>query len=351
MSSNIIPVWDLTEEEWLAERSRGIGGSDSGTIVGVNTYNSAFQLWGEKTGKVERTFHGNEATEWGSALEPVIGAIYAKRFNKALVEWPVLIWSSSPDYPFMFVNLDYVEVTPSEQFPAGEVTTWHSTEIPPGIIDIVEAKTTGIATMGAAIKWAKGRVPDTYLVQGYHYGIVLASMGIELYHVTFAACITGQGLVVRKLGKRPDDDLIWDDKTAQDICTAEATFWEHVMYEIEPDIDGSTTTEELIAARYPRSTPDKVAEFDEDDYLMVLNFVAAKDETKKATEREKALRTKIVARMGDNEAAVYNKDLVLTFKSGNDRITFDAKALESSEPEVYGRYLKSSPGSRTLLVK
>jgi putative phage-type endonuclease len=351
MTETIIPVWDMTEDEWLAERSRGIGGSDAGTIVGVNTFNSAFQLWSEKAGKTERTFHGNEATEWGHALEPVIGAMYAKRFNKALVEWPVLIWSLSPDYPFMFVNLDYVEVEPSDQFPAGEVTVWHSTEIPPGIIDIVECKTTGIATMGSANKWAKGKVPETYLVQGYHYGTVLETIGVPLFHVTFVALVAGQGLVVRKLGKRPDDDLIWDDKTAMDICIAEAAFWSNVVYDIEPEIDGSDTTEEIVSARHPRSTPDKVLEMDEEDYLMVLNFVAAKEETKRATEREKALRTKIVSRLGDSEAAVYSGDLVLTFKSGQDRVTFDAKALEALEPDVYEKYLKSSPGSRTLLVK
>ena len=350
MSGNIISTWDLTEKEWLAERSRGVGGSDSGTILGLNQYGSAFQLWGEKTGKVPRTFEGNAATAWGHALEPVIGEMYAKDFNKALVNWPVLIWSSSPDYPFMYANLDFVEVTPSEQFPAGKVTTWHSLETPAGIIDIVECKTTGIATNGAANKWAKGKVPETYLTQGYHYGLVVSTI-LHIEHVTFVALVGGQGLVVRKLGKNPDDDLIWDDETAFNICQAEAAFWENVVYEIEPEIDGSDTTEELIAARYPRSSPDKVAEFDEEDYLMVLNFVAAKEETKKATEREKALRTKIVARLGDSEAAVYNKDLVLTFKSGNDRITFDAKSLEASEPDVYSKYLKSSAGSRTLLVK
>ena len=350
-NENIIPVWDMTNEEWLFERSKGVGGSDAGSIVGVNPYGSAFQLWGEKTGKVERTFFGNDATEWGTILEPVIGEMYARKFDKALVEWPVLIWSGNPDYPFAFVNLDYVEVEPSEKFPAGKVTVWHSTEIPPGIIDIVECKTTGIATNGAANKWAKGKVPETYLVQGYHYGIVLASIGIELYHVTFVALVGGQGLVVRGLGKKETDDLIWDDETAQNICAAEAHFWECVMYEVEPDIDGSDTTEEIIAARYPRSAPDKVIEFGEEDYNLVQEFVAAKEATKKATEREKSLRTRIVARMGDGEAAVYEKNLLLTFKSGNDRVSFDAKSLEAAEPEVYNKYLKSSPGSRTLLVK
>ena len=36
-------------EKWLELRTTGIGGSDAGIIVGVNTYKSKFQLWQEKT--------------------------------------------------------------------------------------------------------------------------------------------------------------------------------------------------------------------------------------------------------------------------------------------------------------
>lgn len=37
-------------EEWLKERTQGIGGSDAGCIVGANPWKSARQLWREKTG-------------------------------------------------------------------------------------------------------------------------------------------------------------------------------------------------------------------------------------------------------------------------------------------------------------
>ena len=351
MTHNIIPVWPLTEDEWLAERSKGIGGSDAGTIVGVNHYNSAYVLRREKSGVAERTFTGNEATAWGHLLEDDIATKYAKDYNKAIVEWPVLIWSSDPERPFMYANLDYVEVTPSEQFPAGVVTRWESTEIPPGIIDIVECKTTGIATHGNADGWAKGKCPDTYLVQGYHYVIVVGTLNEIPKHVTFVACVGGVGLVVRTLGILPTDDIAWDDEVAQNICIAEEQFWFCVENDIDVEIDGSTTTEEFLAARYPRSAPDKIVEVNAEVFALVAEFDLRKKATKEAEKEEKEYRSKIVALLGDAEAATYNGELLLTFKSGQDRKTFNAEALKAELPEVYNNFIKTSPGSRTLLLK
>lgn len=39
-----------THEDWLAERSKGIGSSEAGTIMGVNKFDTAYRLWRRKTG-------------------------------------------------------------------------------------------------------------------------------------------------------------------------------------------------------------------------------------------------------------------------------------------------------------
>ena len=43
----------MSHQEWLEDRRKGIGGSDVATILGLNQYKSAYQLWLEKTGQVE----------------------------------------------------------------------------------------------------------------------------------------------------------------------------------------------------------------------------------------------------------------------------------------------------------
>lgn len=350
---NIVSVWDKTEEQWLAEREKGIGGSDAGTIVGVNKYNSPLQLWSEKTHTTERSFTGNEATKWGHILEPVIAETYAADTGKAIVEWPVLIWSEDEDAKFMYANLDYVEVDPSEQFPAGKVTVWQELTPPPGIMDIVECKTTGVATMGNVKAWLKGNIPESYMVQGYHYLMVLRSIGINVDHVTFLCFAPGQDppIIVRGMGKRPDDHVLWDEDTSNDIKTAEEQFWDLVTFNIEPEIDGSDATEELLAARFPRHVDGKNFEATAEFAKLIEAFKAAKLVTAQAEKDQKQLRSKIVSILGDAESATYEGELLLTYRAGQDRKTFQTDAFKEAMPELYAQFLKESPGSRTLLPK
>ena len=42
---------NLTREQWLEERKKGIGGSDAATIMGLNPYKTNVDLWEEKTGR------------------------------------------------------------------------------------------------------------------------------------------------------------------------------------------------------------------------------------------------------------------------------------------------------------
>lgn len=60
----------LTAEQRQLRTGR-IGSSDAAAILGLDPYRSAADVWLEKTGQVE-PFVGNEATERGNLLEPVL---------------------------------------------------------------------------------------------------------------------------------------------------------------------------------------------------------------------------------------------------------------------------------------
>lgn len=75
-----------SQAAWLAERMKGIGGSDAPALYGLSPWQSAYGLWGQKTGLAPSTFAGNEATEWGKQLEDVI----VKRFETQHPEWLIL---------------------------------------------------------------------------------------------------------------------------------------------------------------------------------------------------------------------------------------------------------------------
>ena len=54
----------MSRTEWLKERTKGIGGSDVATVLGLNPYKTPLELWEEKTGKTAGKEAG-QAAYWG----------------------------------------------------------------------------------------------------------------------------------------------------------------------------------------------------------------------------------------------------------------------------------------------
>ena len=336
----VIPVWDMSNEEWLQARMAGIGGSDAGTIVGVNKYKSAYALWGEKTGIMPTEFTGNDATDWGHDLERPVAAHYARKHNKAVVEWPVILRSLEEGREFMFANLDFLIVEPSDEFPAGTVQTWRFTTPPPNVEAILEIKTAGIASPGNPGAWAYNGIPDSYRLQGYHYGIVAGFH--ETPKVIFAALVGGQGLQVR--------EMEWDPSIADNLVIAEAAFWDKVIQKVAPETDGSEATEAAQRQRYPRHEEGTFVEAEVDLLALIEEFEAAKAEADVADAKRKALRAQIVELVGNAEAARYNGNVVLTYKAGKDVESLDTDRIKNEAPEIWERFKKVRPGARTLRI-
>ncbi|MBK0348939.1 YqaJ viral recombinase family protein [Aerococcaceae bacterium zg-ZJ1578] len=63
--------------EWLTIRSKGIGGSDVGTLLGLNPFKSKYQLWLEKTGQLEASdISSNVAVQIGNELENLVARLF-----------------------------------------------------------------------------------------------------------------------------------------------------------------------------------------------------------------------------------------------------------------------------------
>lgn len=71
-SARWIGTYENNSPEWHALRANGIGGSEVGTILGLNPWESPFTLWAKKTNRIESSFEQSEAMEWGTRLESVI---------------------------------------------------------------------------------------------------------------------------------------------------------------------------------------------------------------------------------------------------------------------------------------
>lgn len=106
---NLISTDNMSKDDWLHLRSKGIGGSDASIICGLNKYKSPVELWVEKTGMVE-TKEAGEAAYWGTLVEPLIREEFSRRTGFEVgIEESMLQY---PEYPFMLAIVDGILIHP-----------------------------------------------------------------------------------------------------------------------------------------------------------------------------------------------------------------------------------------------
>lgn len=67
------------------KRNTFIGGSDVAAILGINRYKTAYEVWEEKKHGIV-TFEGNNITDWGKKLEPVILREFELKHNVKILD-------------------------------------------------------------------------------------------------------------------------------------------------------------------------------------------------------------------------------------------------------------------------
>ena len=95
----------LTEAQ-LEERRTGVGGSDAATVLGLNPYTTAYELYLDKLGEAppEDEDFLKEARYWGSVLEQPVCDRYAHETGFKVQKANQLI--RSKEHPFMIANID-----------------------------------------------------------------------------------------------------------------------------------------------------------------------------------------------------------------------------------------------------
>lgn len=138
-------------EEWLkARKVQGIGGSESGTVLGMNKYQTNVELWELKTGRREAPdLSNNVAVMFGKNAEPLLRELFKLDYPDFSVDYHEFDIFVNDKYPFIFATLD------------GELTA------PDGTHGILEIKTTTIQNGSQWDEW-DNKIPDTYYVQVLH---------------------------------------------------------------------------------------------------------------------------------------------------------------------------------------
>lgn len=292
----------MTHQEWLRERTKGIGGSDASVVLGLNKYKTPFELWLEKTGQVNVEESGGEAAYFGTLLEDLVAKEFEKRTGKNVRRNNFIL--HHPEHDFIIANIDRKVV--------GEKA-------------LLECKT---ASAYLADEWEGNEIPAQYLVQVQHY------MGVTGYEKAYVAVLIGGQRFIWKEVER-DDELI------DMIFKAEIDFWNnHVLANVPPPLDGSSAAEQYLKERYKETDPDKVVNLAFDYKEKLEHYFEIKDEIKRLQEMIKKVENELKNELKDAEIGI-TKGYQVTWKPiTQNRV--DSKLLKQKYPDVYKDVIKQS---------
>ena len=183
--------------KWLQERQKGIGGSDAAAALGLSHFQTAYELYLDKTTPIidDDSLSPNDERYWGRVQEePIIEAYFEMTGYKRAVMPSRTI--ASRQYPFMRATVDAIAVTPH------------------GGRRNVQAKTSN-----SRIGWGpmySDQIPEEYMIQVQH------EMAVLDFPVTdVPALLCGNDFRIYTIER--DDDMI------HALVNAEKQFWDRVI--------------------------------------------------------------------------------------------------------------------------
>ena len=280
-------------EEWEDIRGNGIGGSDSGAIIGVNQYKSIIDVYIDKTQGSD--FQGNKYTHWGHNLESVIFKEFQRLHNDFFCyEVPFTMKKGC-----LIANVDGMCYDLEKGW------------------GVVEIKT---ANAFAGKEWSGETIPDSYFAQVQHY------LGVTGLNYAYIACLIGGNTYKEFFIERSEDDI----QLIQERCT---DFWENnILKKIPPMPDGTEAYSKYLLEE-AKDSADEVVELDTiedkaEEYKAIKNEIDALEKKKKLIEQE------IIKTMNDNgckKAKSENHKFTIVFQN---RATFDKKRFFAENEEL-----------------
>lgn len=300
---------EMTRQEWLWNRKKGLGGSDASAILGFNPWKSAFELYIDKTSDYVEEID-NEAIHWGNVLEDVVAQEFTRRTGKKVRRRNQTF--KHPEHPFMIANIDRDVV---------------------GEDALLECKTTNAFNSDA---WEGEQIPPAYMCQVQHYMAVL-----DYEKAYIAVLIGGQKFVWKEIER--------DDEFIELMIEQEKQFWnEHVLKEVPPAIDGSPSASELLNKMYPEDNGETIMLQSDDVEALIEAIDSIKSEVKEKQSLQKEYENKLKLMIGEATTGVTPRFEVNLKKVEQNRL--DSKMLRKELPDIAEKYTKTS-SYRRLNIK
>lgn len=301
-------------EEWLDVRKSGIGSSEVATIVGLNPFETPYQLWRRKRG-LDAPQEESFAMKAGHYLEDAVAQFWHDETGRDIIKRSAIDWIiRSTENPFMQVSPDR--------------TYWLDGKHSNDNKGILECKTTQLPVDGDDL-------PKHWFCQvQYQLGVAEMTQG------SLAWLTQGREFGYRDIAFVPD----FYGWLAEE---AEKFYRDNIIGGAEP----TAVSVRDILLKYNRHADGKIIEVGQDIFDAYSELKDLKKELATLDERKEALEEKIKMAFGDAEAISYGGDTIATWKAPKPSMKFDSAAFKAANPDLYTEYSKETQGARRFLLK
>ena len=290
----------ITEQQ-KKERKKHIGSSDMPAILGISPYKSAYDVWLEKTEKVEQG-EANQAMQAGNALEDWVLDQAETELGKMKRNVP----AECKVYPVLVANVDAVRL--SDGCP-------------------IEAKTVGLYHPSSE-RWGEqgtDQVPERVIVQCAVHQVCL-----DVQDVCFVpAFIAHRGLNIY--------EIPYNQELANIIVEKAQEFWEKYVIKDVPPEDSYASFDYI--KRIVRA-PEKITEIPTD---ILSEWLTIKSMIKEYEVKEKEIKERLFTLLEDAEVGIADDKeygAITFFKQARSGV--NVKKLKEEFPDVYERVTRVS---------
>jgi len=341
--------------EWYAFRLTGIGGSEAGSVLGLNKWEASIELFHKKIGTVSMNIEPNEAMFHGTHLEEYVAKLwqywdgedggYMRNYNAQKVirkARRVNGYVKNPKYPWLFASVDRLMNIGSHKISDGSMIEEEG---------ILEVKTISSWSM----KMWEGGIPPYHITQVIQYMTIL-----ETDYAEFAILKDGRYLSVLPVDLKSRESNV----IAERILDETKDFWynrvvpaqeayrkrqeaerqgnttlvqecDAQIAELEPLPDGSEAYKKFLSQSELRE-PD-TAEGDMSQYELAKKVKMAQAMKKRLEEVETKAKSELMKYMRDNNVEVLDFDNLgycdLKGKKGSDNLTFNVRIKQKPDDE------------------
>ena len=307
----------LINQDFTQDRTKYIGGSDIGAILGLSKFRTPLEVWMEKTGKEVRQID-SLPLRFGSFAEAFVAGEYARATGFELMHDESIY--IHPTHPMMSAHVD--------RFILGNGLGKPATRL-------LECKTANPFARGEWGEPGTDQVPMSYLCQCIWY---MAITGIE--QCDLAVLFGNSDFRIYEIARDLELEALVIEKALH--------FWdEYVLKDIPPPAQ----TEGDYQALFKKSDPSKTIEANPKTVELIRQLQSLNMQSCDVEEEITQIKQHIMNEMKEAEVLSFQGNIIATWKAPKPSFRLDSKRLEAEAKEVFERFKMPVQNSRRLVIK